>query len=418
MKSKNLSFLILALIPLFLTSCLKDKCEREVTYIKTTPIFKTLSEIRSGIEIQSPRALEKPGKMYFYNDFIFINEKREGVHIMDNTNPEAPANIGFIAIPGNVDIAIRNDVLFADNYVDLLTINISDIGNPQLVHRNEDVFPHHGETSEGILVYYHQEEVTEIVDCNTDGPSRRNDAFLGMPQAEIFSLDNNSGGLGGVGGSLARFALYDNYLYSIDHSNLHVFDISNLSTPSEINSVPVGWEIETLFSYTDKLFIGSTTGMIIMDASDPSAPTYLSSYSHFWGCDPVVVKGDYAYVTLRSGSVCQQNGDQLDLVNISDITNPYVEKTFPMENPYGLGIKENTLFLCEGKSGLKVFDIESPTELDKHLIDHESGFMAYDVIPLPGNENILLVIGEDGFYQYNFDDPKNLKLLSHIAINK
>ena len=67
---------------------------------------------------------------------------------------------------------------------------------------------------------------------------------------------------------------------------------------------------------------------------------------------------------------------------------------------------------------LKVFDIEVPTELDKHLIDHERNLFAYDVIPLPGDENILLLIGEDGFYQYNFDDPNNLKLLSHIAINK
>ena len=417
MKSRILHFAFLALIPFLFQSCLKDSCEREITYIKTTPIYKTLSEIRSGIEMQAPRLLEKPGKMYFYNDYIFINEQREGVHIINNSNPEVPANIGFIAIPGNVDIAIRQNVLFADNYIDLLTININDIANPQLIHRNEDVFPHFGETADGLLVYFHQEEVTEIVDCNTQNNRFRDDVFLGA-EIDLVAFDNSTGDFGGVGGSLARFALYDEYLYTIDDSNLHVFDISNLTTPSEVNEVAVGWQIETLFSYTDKLFIGSTTGMIIMDASDPSLPVYLSSYSHFWGCDPVVVKDDYAYVTLRSGSNCQQNGDQLDLVNISDITNPYVEKTFPMENPYGLGIKENTLFLCEGKSGLKVFDIETPTELDQHLIDHERGFFAYDVIPLPGNRNILLLIGEDGFYQYNYDDPQNLKLLSHIAINK
>ena len=418
MKSKSLSILILAIIPFFLQSCMKDSCEREITYIKSTPIYKTKSEIRSGIELEDPRALEDPGKLYFYNDYIFINEKRKGVHIIDNTNPDVPVNISFLSIPGNVDIAIRNDYLFADNYIDLLTINISDLANPQLVNRNEDVFPHFGETSDGIIVYYHQEEVTEVVDCESQSRRGWGDDVLILAPESSFTFDNVAGGQSGIGGSLARFALYDQYLYSIDHSDLHVFDISNLSSPNEINKVSVGWEIETIFSYTDKLFIGSTTGMIIMDASTPSAPTYLSSYSHFWGCDPVVVKGDYAYVTLRSGSMCQQNGDQLDLVNISDIENPYVEKTFPMENPHGLGIKENTLFLCEGDFGLKVFDIETPTELDQHLIDHERNLFAYDVIPLPGDENILLLIGEDGFYQYNFDDPNNLKLLSHIAINK
>ena len=416
MKSKILTYLVLALVPFFFQSCLKDSCEREVTYLKSTPVFKTLAEIRTGIQMEGPRELKKPGKMYFYNDYIFIGEQREGVHIIDNSNPEAPANIGFIKIPGNVDIAIRQNILYADNYIDLLAINIEDVYNPQLIHRNENVFPHLGEFPEGLLVYYNEEIVTETVDCNAQRPTRWQDEFILFAEIDV-AFDNN-GISNGVGGSLARFALYDNYLYTIDNMNLHVFDISNLAVPNEVNTVPVGWQIETLFSYTDKLFVGSTTGMIIMDASNPSAPTYLSSYSHFWGCDPVVVKGDYAYVTLRSGSNCQQNGDQLDLVNISDIVNPYVEKTFPMENPYGLGIKDNTLFLCEGKSGLKVFDIETPTELDQHLIDHEKGLFAYDVIPLPGNRNILLLIGEDGFYQYNFDDPKNLKLLSHIAINK
>lgn len=418
MKSKILSLLVLAAIPFFFQSCLKDKCEREITYLKSTPIFKTYAEIRTGIEMESPRVLEKPGKMYFYNDYIFINEQREGVHIIDNSNPEAPANVGFIKIPGNVDIAIRQNVLYADNYVDLLTINIDDIFNPQLINRNENVFPHLGEFPEGLLVYYHEEIVTEKVDCSTQRQGVWSEDLILFAEIDANASLDQGGLTGGVGGSLARFALYDNYLYTIDNSNLHVFDISNLAAPNEVNNVSVGWQIETLFSYTDKLFIGSTTGMIIMDASTPSLPTYLSSYSHFWGCDPVVVKGDYAYVTLRSGSGCQQNGDQLDLVNISDIAYPYVEKTFPMENPYGLGIKENTLFLCEGKSGLKVFDIETPNELDKHLIDHEKGFSAFDVIPLPGNRNILLLIGEDGFYQYNFDDPTNLKLLSHIAINK
>ena len=212
MKSKILSIFVLAIIPFFFQSCLKDTCEREVTYIKTTPIYKTLSEIRSGIDMQGPRALEKPGKMYFYDNYIFINEQREGVHIIDNTTPEAPANIGFIEIPGNVDIAIRQNILYADNYIDLLAISISDIANPQLLNRNEDVFPHYGEFPEGLLVYYHQEEVTEIVECSTQRPGRRGDMNFITAEIDIVMFDNSNGGLSGTGGSLARFALYDDYL--------------------------------------------------------------------------------------------------------------------------------------------------------------------------------------------------------------
>jgi len=66
------------------------------------------------------KELEDPGKIYFYNNYIFINEKRAGVHVFDNSTPSSPQNIGFLNIPGNVDIAIRNDIMLADNYIDLL----------------------------------------------------------------------------------------------------------------------------------------------------------------------------------------------------------------------------------------------------------------------------------------------------------
>ncbi len=64
------------------------------------------------------------------------------MHIIDNQNPADPQNIGFIEIPGNVDIAIKENILYADSYVDLVAIDISDINNPTEVDRVEDVLPY------------------------------------------------------------------------------------------------------------------------------------------------------------------------------------------------------------------------------------------------------------------------------------
>ena len=66
--------------------------------------------------------------------------------------------------------------------------------------------------------------------------------------------------------------------------------------------------------------------------------------------------------------------------------------------------------------GLKTFDISDPATLDDRLVSHLENFSTYDVIAIPGNENILLVIGDDGFYQFNFDDPNQLVQLSHIPV--
>ena len=65
-----------------------------------------------------------PGKIYFKEGYIFINEELKGIHVIDNRNPENPQNIGFIEIPGNVDIAIKNNTLYADSYIDLGAIDI------------------------------------------------------------------------------------------------------------------------------------------------------------------------------------------------------------------------------------------------------------------------------------------------------
>jgi hypothetical protein len=52
-----------------------------------------------------------------------------------------------------------------------------------------------------------------------------------------------------------------------------------------------------------------------------------------------------------------------------------------------------------------------PINIDKNKLFEFKGIDAYDVIPL-GKK--LMLIGKDGLYQYDYSDPKNLKLLSSI----
>ncbi len=431
MKTKKLSFIFFALFTAFLfQSCLKDNCERKTTYFKVTPIFKTAEEIHNGkIVNEAPRKLKNPGKIYFYNDFIFINERKEGVHVIDNSVPENPQNIAFVKIPGNDDIAIRGNILYASSYTDLLAIDISDFQNATLVNRVENVFPPIWEDLENnrILVEYEQEEITEVLDCETVNRLQRvGDIFLECVACDVLPLsfdatavvNSNSYASTGIGGSMARFTILSDHLYVVDDTKLDIFDVSLPEQPSRANTVNLGWGIETIFPFGDKLFIGSNSGMFIFDNSDPVNPTQLSRFEHARACDPVFVKGTYAYVTLRDGNICEGFKNQLDLIDITDLIHPRLVKSFPMDHPFGLSIKANNLFLCEGDHGLKVFDVSYPPTLGDNLLDHLKGITTFDVIALPGDRNILLVIGEDGFYQYNFDDPSNLQLLSSIPVEK
>ena len=411
----------LSVIFLFsMTSCIEDKCDATTTFQRWDPVILSSEEIRTNPELASARTLENPGKIYYYNDYLFINEQREGVHIIDNRDKTSPQFIGFLEIPGNVDIAIKDGYLFADNYVDLLTFDIQNISNPNLVGREYDVFPLFGvdENGDYIVDYLKSDEVVEIP-C--DDPSSMQPWFW---NGNVFFEDDAtlSTGVGrpsvpqGIAGSMAAFSIVDDYLYIVDENSLKVFDINSPTQVSFLHTNYFSWGIETIFPYGENLFIGTQNGMHIFDNSNPETPVWIAAFAHATACDPVFVDEDVAYVTLRDGRECETFTNQLDVVDISDLYNPALVRSFPMDNPHGLAVRDDVLFLCEGESGLKVFDAEEPSIVGEKLVEHLTGFNAYDVISLASDH--LIMVGADGLYQIDASKADALKIVSEIKVSK
>lgn len=404
---------------LFFTSCIKDKCETTRTYVRYNPVIKNIAEIRE-FKVLPAQKIEAYGKIWLYGPYLLINEPKKGIHVFDNANPANPQALSFIQIPGNVDMAVRNDMLYADNYIDLLVIDINDPRNPSLKKRLENTFRFYEvSNTTDLVVDYEEEMVTETYEsdnCNGGGGG-----FWGGREVEFAVADNSSnlnmpsnGGMPSMGGSMARFALYQDFLYILSNQNSLVsYDISTPSDPLKRDVSNMGWGMETLFPYKDKLFVGASAGMFIYDLKNPSKPTYVTQFRHAQACDPVVVENDIAYVTLRDGTRCNGFANQLDIVDVKDITNPQLLKSYPMHNPHGLGIDNSTLFLCDGSAGLKVFDATDIYKITDNQLGHYTGMETYDVIPYRNN---LILTSKNGIYQYDYTDPKNLKLLSKIAI--
>lgn len=220
------------------------------------------------------------------------------------------------------------------------------------------------------------------------------------------ALNNN-----GIGGSMARFAVVGNYLYTVGDTDLTVFNVSSPNNPTQGERIKLGFGIETIYPYGNNLFIGSRAGMKIYDNSNPSSPSFVSEYVHIQACDPVVVQGNYAYVTLRNGTACRNGANLLDVVDISNLQRPQVVNSIPMSNPHGLGVDGLNLFVGEGDFGLKVFDLTDPAR--PKLRQVLESIKTFDVIPLRKN---LIVIGKDGLYQYDYRNQSELQLLSKIAV--
>jgi hypothetical protein len=414
-------FLLISFGIFLLASCTKDKCTNEMTYTLFEPVFVLPDSLNQPAERQAPRKIQNTGKIYFYNEYIFINEPREGFHVINNEDPANPVNEQFIAIKGNVDIAVMNDYLYADAYTDLVILDLKDIHAITQINRKPGVFnSYYHEAQNGyILSHYKESTVQHTIDCSN--------VSFGRPYFEdaIGVFVNKSNGViassgnvvlpsqVGKGGSMARITISKGHLYTIGQSEIYALQINDNGSVSDPTHTSLPWGIETIFPYKDYLFIGAAAGMHILSLENPSMPKLASTFEHARACDPVVVQDEIAYVTLRDGSECQGFVNQLEVIDVRDISKPKHLYTYNMSNPHGLAVDDDYLYLCEGKHGLKVFDIKDKAKISANQVGHYQGFHAWDAISLTGHS--LLIIGEDGFRQYDHKDPKDLKLISLIG---
>jgi len=326
MENLLLRTITLVLLTAAFSAC-KDNTFERVTYEANVPVYMTFSEFRTSFAISEPQEITNPGKIYFKDNFLFVNEYGKGIHVVDNSDPANPTKIAFYKILGNVDMAIRGNILFADSYIDLLAIDISDINSPVEKGRLKNIFPEilpegdnwfpysNVDETRGVIVGWEVETITEEREPGDySWKLMRGDFVNMMSSAETGANFNLSAG---VAGSMARFMLNDQYLYLISLPwRLKTVDVT---TPSQLlvkDSVDVPRTMETLYRLGSKLFIGTTTGMLIYDISIPEKPVQISSYEHITACDPVVVDDKYAYVTLRTGNRCTNGSNLLEVIDI------------------------------------------------------------------------------------------------------
>ncbi len=401
-------------IIILLSVVLVWSCKSDDTAFTTinvaVPQLVSKTEFRDMVEIQSPKPIVEAGKIYAYDHYIFISDSLQGIHVINNTNPDEPQAVAFIQIPGNEDISIKNNYLYADSAIDLVVFDISDINNIQTVTHLEDVFNvydlRYPENIDTVDFGDYDSETDIILGWTVEERQVEANRDYGFETIDFGSNDSGGHNTVGTGGSLARFQIVNDYLYTVGSHEMMIFNISNLSEPSLANTFYAGNNIETMFQAEGYLYLGSTDGMYIYSLESSVNPEFISEFIHWTGCDPVVVDGDYAYLTLRGGNNCGQQESVLEVIDISDKYSPTLMATHGLENPFGLGIMQNLLFVCDGEAGLKVFDKTNP--LDVQWVETFPDVQATDVIPL---QNSLLMIGSNMLYQYSYTN-NSVTLLS------
>ena len=418
---KKLLFLPFACALFFLSSCTKDFAKVEVTYNKATAIYGDLDELRSMPLVGTTKEIKNPGKIFVGENVILVGEEEEGIHWIDNTNPESPDTKFFLNIPGNREFYVEGNSLYAESYYDMLKIDISNANQPQLLARIENAFAEDIVNDKGeTLIGFHFETITEQLE--EDSPIARQ--IWGPQEFYYFDYINNlippsavpasfAGNSNNGIGTVNRIAYNDEHVYVLGNSNLYTF--SDKGNFEFLASNVMGWQMETIYPHGEQVFIGTRNSMMIIDVTDPAAPLHRSSFWHATSCDPVFPVDDVAYVTLRTGDFSNCPGDinAIVVLDITNLNNPVEVQEVEMESPYGMAKFGGKLYVGEGANGLKIFDASNPQSLVLETWD--KSIQAYDVIQHPTRTDRVLIAGPEGLGQYEIDGSDNLGLLSWLS---
>jgi hypothetical protein len=412
----------LTIITFILQSCTKEKCTHTYDGITYKPVYAAMSTLRT-VNIQPAKAITSNGKIFIKGNYIFLNEVDKGFHIIDNTNPATPIRIAFVSIPGNIDMIAKGNFLLVDNYVDLLTFDISNPANIQLVKRTENALPFRtygygfaDNATQGIIMSFEKTTQKMEMDCT------QNRGWINIDFGIVFisSQSGNSapsstlGGINGQAGSFSRFAVVNNYLYISNISSITPIDITNPINPSTKQIVFTN-EIETMYGFNNSILAGGPNGMFIYNLTNPAVPVLQSSFFHWRGCDPVVAQNNTAYVTVRGGTDTRCGGSRniLQAIDITNLSQPTLIKTYEMLHPFGVGIFNNKLGVCDGTAGFKLYDASNSSNIQ--LQNTITSINAFDVIM---NDQVALLVAKDGMYQYNISNSSNPTLISKISITQ
>ena len=415
MKNLFFSFFLITIASVTWNSCSDSLCEQTVSYTRAVGEYAHLASLRVD-DINVPtRPLTQPSKIFLSDNLILISELDHGIHVIDNTNPESPSFINFLSIPGNREMAVEGNMLYADAYYDMLSIDISNPRAAFIVDRLEEAFPvQHFDHDGNALINFKRTAVTETLDCD-ENIFNDETIFIDYRGARIpeSAVDVSFTRSGDHIGTVNRFAISNDHLFALGFFNMYGFSLSDgMQQLSGVQYSDFG--METIFPFNDRLYIGSQNSMQILDASDPESLELIGSFWHATSCDPVLpVTNSVAYVTLRGGEECPGEENTLNVVAHNGHFSYSAIQTIELPSPYAMLRLENELYVGEGENGFRVFEIGSDWRLSEKM--HNASITAFDIIPHPNRSDIILFAGPDGIFQYSVEPDEEYNLISSIT---
>ncbi|SMF14576.1 LVIVD repeat-containing protein [Alteromonadaceae bacterium Bs31] len=391
-------------------------------YCETVYDIEYLSweEFRTPVKAESVMPFKKIGNMLLKDDLLILSEPNKGIHLVNNSDPQAPEKISFLSVYAADQVAMSGDILYTRSYVDLIAIDISDPNNAAETGRLKNLFPTPLTTLDDPEKYFFGARDPKL------GVVKDFEIVSQQCRGGNYSGNDTSGGCGSSGGgstatpaqdntatpavkqgSLANMIIVDDYLYVISYDEVKTVSLADPSAPELVNTTAVNnWAMETLYYHNNALYIGTSVGVEILDITTRNSPQVAGTFSHQWSCDPIVVQGEVAYSTLR-GRGCGGAQNQLDILDVSDIYAPQLITSVEMSEPYGLAIDGNLLLVADGYSGLKRLNVADPA--NPIFMQGLGNYTLRDIIAVDGH---AILQGVNSVIQVDYSDEESITVVS------
>lgn len=134
---KNCVSIYLLLLTISIHSCVQDPLIYDGPGKK--PIYLPLTQL-GEIYNTAPQPVSNSGPIYYRDSLFFMTELKKGIHVFNVKDTANPIALTFIKIPAVNDFTLSGNKLYADNWTNLVTIDISDINNISVLNTQPNVF--------------------------------------------------------------------------------------------------------------------------------------------------------------------------------------------------------------------------------------------------------------------------------------
>lgn len=234
-------------------------------------------------------------------------------------------------------------------------------------------------------------------------------------QSDLVSSHND-----GQSGSITRFVTHNNFMYVLNPNQVITYGLENPEKPAQQSVLSTDYGLETIIIYDNTIYVGSRTALYILGIDNPAEPVLLSKsdrrdFPFAGGCDPVVVKGNYAFSTIKIIENICGNINAESVLIVYDVSNknaPELISSYPLDEPNGLGYKGDYLLVCDaGADALIVFDISDPTNL---LRLNDYNIPINDPVDLIINQNTMIVSTANNFEIFDVADISDINQIGFI----